>query len=99
MTAPKWEQPPEPPEPPEPIRVWAEPESDGEAYIPLAADQLHRSREAMREMSEAALTWSPTANAPKPLQMIAWIRRHVPPMLGLAILAALGALIIIWWVR
>jgi len=67
MTAPQWEQPPEPPEP---IRVWAEPESDGEAYIPLAADQLHRSREAMREMSEAALTWSPTANAPKPLRIL-----------------------------
>jgi len=31
--------------------------------------------------------------------MIAWIRRRVPPMLGLTILAGVGALIIIWWVR
>ena len=30
--------------------------------------------------------------------MIALLRR-IPPMLGLAILAAIGALIIIWWVR
>jgi hypothetical protein len=30
--------------------------------------------------------------------MIALLRR-VPPMLGLTILAAIGALIIVWWVR
>ena len=31
--------------------------------------------------------------------MIDFIRRHVNPMLGLAILAFAGALVIIWWVR
>jgi len=31
--------------------------------------------------------------------MIAFIRRHVPPMLGLAILSFVGALFVIWWVR
>ena len=31
--------------------------------------------------------------------MIAWIRRHVPPMLGLAILAVVGAVIVIAWVH
>jgi len=30
--------------------------------------------------------------------MIALLRR-VPPMLGLAILALIGAVIVIWWVR
>ena len=30
--------------------------------------------------------------------MIALLRR-IPPMLGLAILAGLGAVVIIWWVR
>ena len=30
--------------------------------------------------------------------MIALLRR-IPPMLGLAILALIGAVIIIWWVR
>jgi hypothetical protein len=31
--------------------------------------------------------------------MIAWVRSHVPPMLGLALLSLIGAVFIIWWVR
>ena len=30
--------------------------------------------------------------------MIDWIRRHVNPILGLAILLCVGALTVIWWV-
>jgi hypothetical protein len=71
MTEPKWEQPPEPIEPAsrEP-RVWAEPDTTGEAYIPFTAGEQSRSGEIWREMADWPNHEWVTIMTPEPLRIL-----------------------------